>query len=664
MVADTPDVRWRVTDELSICAYYLGRLDKSFRLTCELLDSSEMPHGERRRVIANRDFAADHIALTTRRYPSEVVRQLADGLEQEAPVTVTLCSRGQSERLEAVLNSFLNCCSDLQLVGRWVVCDHGLSVRGRNRVAGLYPFVEIALGADPRQQAKSPHWLSLDETRCFFVPAAYLSPAIGLLQSREADQIVYRTDLTSGNVPPLAHSRIRRSAPVESPALQATNDPAGVGAVCFDALTTLALAQRPPSPPELPEPASEPLRVRVLASWAPDDEVVRVHSMMAQQDCQWGDVMLTADDENVDYWAILNYPSSGEDTFDPGRTVVFQGEPPFAIEEWGVWSAPDPGEFLQVRSYQRYPATLDWHLGVPFAELLTREIEKTRDISVIQSGRVRDEAQVQRVRFVQYLDDVGFPLDLYGRENPLGLSFYRGSLPPRNKSAGLLPYRYTIAIENSSYPNHYTEKILDAILAETLSFYWGCTNLGEILDPETFIWIPIFDDFETCQAIIEQAIADQEWERRIEAIRSEKQRILRQVGFFPTLDRILTGARLLEDLERHPVGDDSLPTWRVIRESGRHGLVVPEGVDLQPGFMGALAEFRGHLHRVEPHYDVGFVGPGGAAAPYLLSPKGAGELLRIAAAGGVDKAGSLFMDRHHERLDVVQSRPPIVEFTA
>ena len=37
-------------------------------------------------------------------------------------------------------------------------------------------------------------------------------------------------------------------------------------------------------------------------------------------------------------------------------------------------------------------------------------------------------------------------------------------LPPLNKNAGILPYRYTIAVENNAEINYFTEKIIDGIV--------------------------------------------------------------------------------------------------------------------------------------------------------------------------------------------------------
>jgi hypothetical protein len=155
--------------------------------------------------------------------------------------------------------------------------------------------------------------------------------------------------------------------------------------------------------------------------------------------------------------------------------------------------------------------------------------------------------------------------DIFGFDNIHGFRGYRGSLPPRDKTGGLLPYRYTIAVENSAHPNYCTEKMFDALLAECLPFYWGCPNLEDYIDPRAFIRLPL-DDLEASRHIVAEAIAGDEWSRRIEAIRHEKRRILDELQFFPVLARVIRGHRYVErlvmrviNLERRP---DRLASFR------------------------------------------------------------------------------------------------------
>jgi len=54
--------RWRIVDELSISAFYVGELDESLRLASELLESDALPETERARVETNRDHSVRALA--------------------------------------------------------------------------------------------------------------------------------------------------------------------------------------------------------------------------------------------------------------------------------------------------------------------------------------------------------------------------------------------------------------------------------------------------------------------------------------------------------------------------------------------------------------------------------------------------------------------------
>ncbi len=85
-------------------------------------------------------------------------------------------------------------------------------------------------------------------------------------------------------------------------------------------------------------------------------------------------------------------------------------------------------------------------------------------------------------------------------------------------------YRYTIAIENYVAPYHWTDKISDPLLSLCLAFYVGDPRLEEIFPAESFIRIPL-DDYEEAYRIIRNAIDNNEYEKRLPAIR-EARRIL------------------------------------------------------------------------------------------------------------------------------------------
>jgi hypothetical protein len=129
-------------------------------------------------------------------------------------------------------------------------------------------------------------------------------------------------------------------------------------------------------------------------------------------------------------------------------------------------------------------------------------------------------------------------MDVYGKFNYHNFECYKGQLKDDDKYNGMHQYKYHLACENNSEDGYATEKIWDAILAETLCFYWGCPNLEEYIDPQVFVRLDL-NDKEKSLAIIKQAIDEDWWSQRIEVIRREKKRIIDELAFFPNLKKII-----------------------------------------------------------------------------------------------------------------------------
>ena len=94
-------------------------------------------------------------------------------------------------------------------------------------------------------------------------------------------------------------------------------------------------------------------------------------------------------------------------------------------------------------------------------------------------------------------------------------------------------------MENNFEKNYITEKLWEPILCETLVFYYGCPNVADYIDPRAFVLLDI-NDFERSYQIIKQALKEDWWSQRIEFIRKEKRKILDELAFFPTIEKIIT----------------------------------------------------------------------------------------------------------------------------
>ena len=90
----------------------------------------------------------------------------------------------------------------------------------------------------------------------------------------------------------------------------------------------------------------------------------------------------------------------------------------------------------------------------------------------------------KRHNFVRKLLESDLEFDFYGNGWNLSDHRYKGSTS--NKHETLRNYKYSIAIENVCEDNYVSEKFFDCILNNTVPLYYGCPNVEDFYDPNSF----------------------------------------------------------------------------------------------------------------------------------------------------------------------------------
>ena len=290
------------------------------------------------------------------------------------------------------------------------------------------------------------------------------------------------------------------------------------------------------------------IKIKMLCNWCSSKDLCQAWSNMCESGYMWKNIEITSDDFDIDYWVIINKPCDNS-YYDPKRTIVFQMEPwvnneshLWGVKTWGEWAEPDENKFLAVRGRKtKCHNNAFWELELKLNEIINLKVENRTDvISSMCSSKYYDEGHIARIDFLKFLEQKGdVKLDIYSWDNQHNFKNYRG---PRNhnvdKSKGYIPYKYYFMVENNYEENFITEKIWEPILCETLVFYYGCPNVCDYIDPEAFVQLDMHD-FEKSYEIVKQAIEEDWWSKRIEAIRREKKKILDELAFFPVIENII-----------------------------------------------------------------------------------------------------------------------------
>ena len=196
---------------------------------------------------------------------------------------------------------------------------------------------------------------------------------------------------------------------------------------------------------------------------------------------------------------------------------------------------------------------LHWFYGlgsqhvIPFEDLLASPGPKTKMISMVYSPKsMRHTLHHRRASLMGKLMQQLPEMDVFGRSAPHPLD---------DKADCLRDYRYHVAIENFIGEHHWTEKLADAFIGQTLPFYAGCPNAAAYFPEDSFIPIDMRDPQATL-AIIQKSIADNEYEKRLPALREARRRILFEYNLFAVLAREIS--------QRHDETAREIPQTKIL----------------------------------------------------------------------------------------------------
>lgn len=272
--------------------------------------------------------------------------------------------------------------------------------------------------------------------------------------------------------------------------------------------------------------------VRVIKDWKKRETLLR---QSPKNDGVWDGIRFTFDPVlECDYLVVWNRPPCeiNVSCFEGGKFLI-AGEPPTQLHKPYLQAYKHfDVAFSQFKRSEanRHIVThgaLPWHINKSYGELINLEPgigNKKDSISCISSNLTQLNGHTKRLRFLNFLKENRFEFDLFGR----------GINSIEDKFDALYPYKYSIAIENSSYPHYWTEKIADCFLSWTMPIYYGCSNITSYFPSESMIIIDIKKPNKSLE-IIKEAVADGRWTKNLGAIEEARNLVLNKYQFFPKM---------------------------------------------------------------------------------------------------------------------------------
>jgi hypothetical protein len=172
---------------------------------------------------------------------------------------------------------------------------------------------------------------------------------------------------------------------------------------------------------------------------------------------------------------------------------------------------------------KRYMSSVWQFISMNFDELINYNYhEKNKLISGITSDKHQ-----HRNLFFDNLNKLNIGVDIFGKK-------YK-EIHPELKEQGLMDYKMSISIENSSQSNYFSEKINDSYLYWCLPIYWGCPNIGDFFPENSYRLLDI-NNPESIIQVISEPISDIE----IRDLKEARNLVIYKYNIWSTIENILT----------------------------------------------------------------------------------------------------------------------------
>jgi hypothetical protein len=165
---------------------------------------------------------------------------------------------------------------------------------------------------------------------------------------------------------------------------------------------------------------------------------------------------------------------------------------------------------------------------------LTQELlpNKSKNICCILSDKEMCDGHTLRKKFTkEFLSKSD--LELYGEVN-----FRTHQLPDNDKFSTLKDYKYCLGFDNQdTIDNFFGTQFTDALLAECCPIFWCGTDLSKHFPEGSFIQIDIRKEGEIERVL--ELLKNDDFEKRIPAIKEAKRLLLNKYNVWPTIKSIV-----------------------------------------------------------------------------------------------------------------------------
>lgn len=186
-----------IKEEYGNMLYYSNKPDLAYFTMDRLLAMRGLTEEQSSRILSSQHFYIDAVKTRYIYYDPMKMRQVLNRKKRKFPrVTLTITSCKRLDLFTQTINSFVNCCKDIEQIDEWFCVDDNSSDQDRNAMQALYPFINFyfktpAEKGHPqsmniiRDHVKTPYIFHMEDDWRFFNCRKYITECLEVIGQDE-----------------------------------------------------------------------------------------------------------------------------------------------------------------------------------------------------------------------------------------------------------------------------------------------------------------------------------------------------------------------------------------------------------------------------------------------------------------------------------------------
>lgn len=295
--------------------------------------------------------------------------------------------------------------------------------------------------------------------------------------------------------------------------------------------------------------SNKKVRVKFVNRGSRADEETQFKDQLPKKNPTLGSCIFTFNPlvEEYDWLVIIDdvpniLPNRIEPLKCPKENTILVTTEPSSISRYGRAFAKQfqylitnqPEEILPHPNALRSQTGNVWMYGRDYETVKTMQApQKSKIISTICSNKQQGHTMhLLRYKFTQLMEKEISEIERFGF----------GFKTIATKAEALDDYKFHVCIENHIGENVWTEKLADAFLGYTVPIYCGCPNVYDYFPKKSLIEIDINDFEGSIEKIKELISIEGEYERRLEAVKEARRKVIEEYSLFAMVNKIVENA--------------------------------------------------------------------------------------------------------------------------